>query len=263
MGERCKTRYPILLVHGVGARDDWKTCYWGRVPTLLRQEGATVYLGGQEAWAPIGHNSRILAGTVRRILLETGAEKINLIAHSKGGLECRCLISHLGLGDRVASLTTISTPHHGSKAMELLSILPKPLHQLVGLVADGAYLLGGDRHPDFYTVSTQLYSESCEAFNRMTPDHPGVYYQSYGSVLDRPLREPAFLLTHLLIELLEGENDGLVSTQSARWTNFQGILPGRGGVSHIDMVDRRRKERGFAVELFYLSLVEKLKNRGF
>src|SRR5262249_55172107 len=43
---------------------------------------------------------------------------INLIAHSMGGLDCRFMISHLGMADRVCSLTTICTPHQGSYLAE-------------------------------------------------------------------------------------------------------------------------------------------------
>ena len=39
-----------------------------------------------------------------------GCEKVNIIAHSKGGLDSRYMITHLGLADKVASLTTVATP---------------------------------------------------------------------------------------------------------------------------------------------------------
>ena len=48
-----------------------------------------------------------------QIIQKTGCEKVNIIAHSKGGLESRYAISQLGLSPYVASLTTINTPHHG------------------------------------------------------------------------------------------------------------------------------------------------------
>ena len=31
----CRTRYPILLVHGLNCRDEVPFFYWGRVPELL------------------------------------------------------------------------------------------------------------------------------------------------------------------------------------------------------------------------------------
>ena len=56
--------------------------------------------------------------SILEVLTKTGAEKVNLIAHSKGGMEARYMIKVLGMNTHVASLTTISTPHHGSKTMD-------------------------------------------------------------------------------------------------------------------------------------------------
>ena len=46
-------------------------------------------------------------------------KKIHIIAHSMGGLDSRYMISKLGMADRVLSLTTISTPHHGSPIADI------------------------------------------------------------------------------------------------------------------------------------------------
>ena len=63
-----------------------------------------------------------LARRLRDVLRETGAEKVNIIAHSKGGLDSRWAITKLGLAPQVASLTTINTPHRGCVfAQHLLS----------------------------------------------------------------------------------------------------------------------------------------------
>ena len=41
MPERCRTRYPLLLAHGLNCRDHWPLDYWGRIPEALRAEGRT------------------------------------------------------------------------------------------------------------------------------------------------------------------------------------------------------------------------------
>ena len=112
----CRTRYPLLLIHGLNCRDDWVFPYWGRVADILREHGATVYLSGQDAWGSIPGNARALLRRAEDILSETSSEKLNLLAHSTGGLEARYLISTLGFAPKAASLTTICTPHRGSKA---------------------------------------------------------------------------------------------------------------------------------------------------
>src|ERR1700719_4474458 len=50
--------------------------------------------------------------------------EVHIVAHSMGGLDARCLLAQnlrgLAAGDRVVSLSTISTPHHGSPVADLL-----------------------------------------------------------------------------------------------------------------------------------------------
>ena len=117
-------KYPVLLVHGMGFRDYKHLCYWGRIPRILEEMGCRVFFGGQDSNAGIETNARHLEKRLEEILNETGAQKVNIIAHSTGGLESRYLISVLGKGSKVASLTTISTPHHGSKTVDKLLKAP-------------------------------------------------------------------------------------------------------------------------------------------
>ena len=95
-------RYPVLLVHGMGFRDDQPIGYWGRIPRVLEAAGATIFYGNQDSNASIENSGAHLARRIEEILAETGAEKVNVIAHSKGGLDARYAISTLGMGDRVA-----------------------------------------------------------------------------------------------------------------------------------------------------------------
>ena len=88
----CATRYPILLIHGTGLGD---LGYWGRIPGALRRKGARVYFGGQDSWATVETNAAALKRRVEDILRTTGCGKVHLIAHSKGGLEARYLVSTL------------------------------------------------------------------------------------------------------------------------------------------------------------------------
>ena len=101
-------KYPILLVHGMGFRDNKYVGYWGRIPEALRKMGCKIYFGTQDSNADIETNGRHLAERINQIIQETGAERVNIIAHSKGGLDSRYAISSLNMGEKVASLTTIS-----------------------------------------------------------------------------------------------------------------------------------------------------------
>lgn len=265
----CRTRYPILLVHGTGFRD-WKGIgYWGRIPKLLRERGAQVYFGGQDGWATVEENAKALARRMDEVLAETGCEKLHLIAHSKGGLDARCLLSSLGYGDRVASLTTISTPHHGSKTMDFLYGLPQWVFRLAGFFVNAWYRFIGDKNPDFCSVCFQFTTAWAAEFNRQNPDVPGVLYQSYAGAMSSFRSDVFMWWQSLLLGWIEGENDGLVTVESARWTGFQGVWRGTGnrGMSHMDEIDFRRrplKGRDGPVDPAecYIELVSRLRDLG-
>lgn len=265
----CSTRYPILLVHGTGFRDWKRLGYWGRIPEVLRRRGASVYFGQQDGWATVEENAHHLARRVDEILAETGSRKLHLIAHSKGGLDARHLISSLKYGDRVASLTTVSTPHHGSKTMDALDRLPRWVFRLMGFFVNGWYRLIGDASPDFCGVCRQFTTAWAAEFNRRNPDVPGVLYQSCAGAMAGARSDVFMWWCNLIISRVEGENDGLVTVESARWANFTGVWRGSGhrGLSHMDEVDfRRRPLKGGDGPVDpterYTALVEGLRERG-
>ena len=58
----------------------------------------------------------------------------------------------------------------------------------------------------------------------------------------------------------------LLDPESARWTNFQGVVTNRylRGISHGDMIDLTREDyRDFQVLEFYVQLVKRLAELGF
>lgn len=263
----CKTKYPLLLVHGVFFRDTRFFNYWGRIPTALTQNGATVYYGGQESAASIADCGAQLAGTIRKICQETGCEKVNIIAHSKGGLDSRYAISQLGMDSHVASLTTVNTPHRGCVFAEyLLEKAPEALRQSVAKTYNKALLKLGDKKPDFLSAVEDLTASRCEENNRELPDIEGVYYQSVGSVMKKATggKFPLNFSYHL-VKYFDGENDGLVSLSSSQWGKrfIQITVPGNRGVSHGDVIDLNRENiPGFDVREFYVELVNGLKEMG-
>ena len=166
----CSTKYPLLLVHGVGFRDFHYFNYWGRIPRALKKNGARVFYGHQEAWGTVEENAGILREKIFEILRETGEEKVNIIAHSKGGLDSRYLISGLHMAPYVASLTTICTPHRGSMLVDLLMKLPDFLYRGICGLMDRYFGMLGDRAPNAYVASRQL---SCAWAQELQPEISG------------------------------------------------------------------------------------------
>ena len=265
--EICKTKYPILLSTGVFFRDFRYVNYWGRIPKELQRNGATVYYGQQQSAAAVEDSGRELADRIRQILAETGCEKVNIIAHSKGGLDSRAAIAHAGCAPCVASLTTINTPHRGCIFAEyLLKKIPAAARQKIADTYNAALKRLGDEAPDFLAAVTDLTASACEARNAATPDAPRLY-QSVMSYC-RKAQHGKFPLnmTYPIVKHFDGLNDGLVAVDSAKWGDQFTLLEPRGhrGISHGDVVDLNRENiPGFDVREFYVSLVADLKNRGF
>lgn len=265
------TRYPILLIHGAGFRDLKWPLYWGRIPKALTEGGAVLYYGNQDCWATIEDNAKSLKARIGMILEETEAEKVNIIAHSKGGLEARMVASSLGMGKQIASITTIGTPHHGSKTIDRILKAPDSLFNGASFAVNNWVGLIGDTKPDFYRVCRSFSTDYAAQFNADNPDVPGVYYQSYAGVMRNPCSDWNLWLSNLVVHRIEGSNDGLVTVESARWGERFTILEGSGlrGVSHYDEIDFRRrplsKKKGTGVADIcdvYLQIVADLVERG-
>ena len=270
--DRCRTKYPIVLIHGAGFRDLKWPVYWGRIPGALQREGASIWYGLQDCWGSIATNAEAIAERIDEILLESGAEKVNVIAHSKGGLDARMAASSLGCGDIIASITTIATPHHGSKTIERLLRLPRPVWSLAAFAVNNWIRLVGDKKPDFLRLCEDFTPARMERFNAENPDVPGVFCQSVACVMRSPLSDVNLSTANFVLNRLEGENDGLVSVESARWGERCTVLRGntRRGVSHLDAIDLRRaplsRRQGEGVSdicEFYVGLAEELKGMGF
>lgn len=238
-----KMKYPLLLVHGMGFRDSKYVGYWGRIPKALEEMGCKVYFGYQDSNADIETNGKHLAERIEQIISETGAEKVNIIAHSKGGLDSRYAISSLNMGDKVASLTTMSTPHHGSRSIDLLMKFPHFLIKIVCFFTDCWFRVLGDKKPNTYRVLCAFTTDAASDFNMQNPDDPGVLYRSYGFVMKKPTSDMFMWLPNLAVSFIEGENDGLLTPAAVRWGEFKGVYRGvsNRGISHCDEVDMRRR----------------------
>ena len=266
--EICKTKYPLLMVHGVFFRDFRYLNYWGRIPKELIRNGATVYYGQQQSAAAVEDSGRELAERIRQIVKETGCEKVNIIAHSKGGLDSRAAISHCSMAPYVATLTTINTPHRGCIFAEyLLGKVPEAVRQKIAAAYNAALRQVGDPDPDFLAAVAELTESACLARNGVTPDIPGVVYESVMSYCKKA-RHGKFPLnmTYPIVRHFDGLNDGLVSVESAKWgERFTLLEPeGKRGITHGDVVDLNRENiKGFDVREFYVKMAADLKRRGF
>ncbi|HQP39015.1 MAG TPA: triacylglycerol lipase [Polyangiaceae bacterium] len=286
--------YPIVLHHGFSGWKEVKRLrvhYFHEVADALAVDGETmVFETVVEPYAPTEQRAAQLARQVDRILIATGKARVNLVAHSQGGLDSRYLVSTLGYGARVASLTTISTPHRGTAIADALSDdVPNWGDPIANAVADviGRTILDVESDSDL-RGSLESLSESAmeDSFNPQNPDDPAVDYFSYAgrsngatgepdcdgswlgneeTRLDRV--DPMLKVTGAYLRARgrqAGENDGVVTVRSARWGLFMGCFP----ADHFDEIGQIAKsganaESGFDHREFYRDVVRRLRERGY
>ena len=205
---RGKTRHPVLLAHGFAGFDaveisGRRLAYFRGVADRLRAAGVEVHVLRVSPIASIAQRARQLADQVR--LLPAG--RFNIVAHSMGGLDARYALTVLGLGDRVASLTTISTPHRGTPLADLgISLFGGTLRRL-GVPLDA-----------FHDLTTQRM----KVFNRQAHDAHGVVYGCF--VASTREVNAVLVPAHRLLHRLAGDNDGIVPASSQRWGEVLGEI---------------------------------------
>lgn len=226
--------FPIVLCHGVCRFDQlWSQAmeldnnddpkkdlfhYFKGIRTMLVSKGFEVFHARVPWAASVDERAEALRVCVERILRDSGAAKLNIVAHSMGGLDARHMLFNDRQGgkihERIASLTTVATPHRGSPFADWAI-------RKVGDVIPICGVLGLD-----IKAFRDLTVEACTRFNRQRAVidfeetcEAGIRFETYACRQDfigifTPLK-----LSYYYIENHEGDNDGLVSVQSAKWRN--------------------------------------------
>ena len=254
-------KYPIVLVHGMMAKDFrfWRA--FRGIASVLKAHGATVYVTNQDGVGAVATNAAQLKAEILDILKKEGCEKVNLIAHSKGGVDCRHMITHLDMADHVASLTTLSTPHHGSGLSTRLVKMPRFMAAIIAFFTNLFYRICGDRQPDIFQLGLDLTKESMDRFNQNTPNSPSVYYQSYSSAITG--KKAILFIPYRVSRFCEQDStDGMVSVSSSQWGNYRGNLGEE--LDHFKMVGIYGTKKQLAVVgQFYLHIAQELQAMGF
>jgi triacylglycerol lipase len=217
--------YPIVLAHGIARfetllrqvlkdeqADDDRTHYFKLIRSTLRSNGFDAHHSSVPWAESVDVRSRVLRANVDTVLAGTGARKVHIIAHSMGGLDARHMLfdgQADGIHHRVASVTTIGTPHLGTSFADW-GVTGATLGLAV-LKQMGITAIDGFR--DLTTAACRTFNERAAAFERTC----GVAFRAIAGAQDLAnVFEPMKLSWHI-INHHEGPNDGLVSVRSARW----------------------------------------------
>ncbi len=257
------SKYPIILVHGIAAKQLRILNAFGKIGQRLEEGGYSVFVADTDGFGCIETNADQLKRYIDRVMAESGAEKVNIIAHSKGGLDSKYMITNLGMEDKIASLTTLCTPHRGSIIASKIWNLPSPIKKIFAATINGFYrVFFHDEHPDSMRTCDQL--RTLDEAEETLQFSEKVYCQSYSTSISKVkdcfvMALPMKMQHHFEIM----DNDGLVAEDSTKFGNYRGKcldIP----VSHVQIIDlfskKSQKEKVYA---FYLQVCEELTEMGY
>jgi triacylglycerol lipase len=270
--DTCDTNYPIVMAHGMGASAEILGIidYWWGIPEALEDEGADVYITSVNGMDSTRNKAIDFKNQFLQIKAITGAAKLNIIGHSHGTVYTRDAVSNLGIGQYVASHTSIAGPHRGSAIADIIvGVVPDSMEWLVGGTLDLVYaFIFGDTSPNSLQNGYDMTRPyMINTFNPNTPNVSSVYYQSWAAKAKTSC--PSIILepTWLILLAYEGANDGLVSVNSAKWGNFRGVEDAAWysvGCDHLNIVGQLFGiTPGFDEDEFYCDIVSDLKGRGY
>ncbi len=240
-----RPRLPVVLAHGFLGFDEIevasrKHLYFRGIGAHLEGLGARIYSPRVPPASSIADRAQKLADLIRAL----PEPRVNIVAHSMGGLDARYAISRLGLAGRVASLITIAAPHQGTPLADaghaLFGKITRLLRRIMDLSAFG-----------------DLTTEGMRRFNAAVVDAPGVAYASVVAKSGRLATNPLLWPSHLYLAETAGPNDGVVPTSSQA----------RGEVVREIEADHWAQigwwSRGFDAASLYEDLLRELRGRGF
>lgn len=253
--------------------------YWRGIRVALEELGCNVLIGRVSAFGTIGDRAAMLDAFISKQCNALRNEKndkniyntqnnsqtdgqsrdvgqhqpikVNLISHSMGGLDCRYLIWKMRNDGRkrnyaIASLTTISTPHHGSECADFLV-------KYAGSKGFGKKVMP----PSVYELTTSKMRD----FNAKVTDDPQVHYFSYGARFTPKWFNLFNLSWRIMTKMMSNrtkesrhtanrslDNDGLVSVDSARWGEYLGTLD---AVDHLDLINWTNQMRTTVDKVFF------------
>jgi pimeloyl-ACP methyl ester carboxylesterase len=107
-----KDPLPVILIHGY----DEDSSVWSEWQSLLQKDGiqfyAVTFNQSDDRCGSSANHAKELEQIVKNVEASTGQNQVNMVAHSKGGLDARVFLSNSSITD-VANLIMIGTPNGG------------------------------------------------------------------------------------------------------------------------------------------------------
>jgi triacylglycerol esterase/lipase EstA (alpha/beta hydrolase family) len=229
--------YPIALAHGIARFDEFRQRildflekfqifvsddddaghYFRHIASHLKANGIEARHTNVQFAESVKERAAKLKDEIEEKFFDVDQppKKVHIIAHSMGGLDARYMIANLEMADKVASLTTIGTPHRGTGfADKGIAALEKKV---------GKDFLELFKLEGFVDLTTDA-SEKFNAESEIKEASNAVFYQVYASYEQKDLIfEPLKASWQIIRDsqgISGGDNDGLVPIGSQLWKPF-------------------------------------------
>ncbi|WHP06076.1 triacylglycerol lipase [Acinetobacter corruptisaponis] len=279
-----KTKYPILLAHGMGGFSAIGPLqYWNGITEDLVANGANVFVAQQASLNTSEIRGEQLLVQAKLVLAITGAQKINLIGHSHGSQSIRYVAGIIP--NRIASVTAVGGPTMGTDIADaVIDFTESPtgtvlspvmatafnsLFSIVGITSGNYY------EQDFLEGFKSITSEGAAKFNKKFPAGVpttacgngaelvnGIRYFSWSgtSVLTNVL-DPFDYALVATSKIIDGESDGLIPRCSS---HLGTVIRDNYGFNHLDEINQVLGLVGFLQNPVtpYRVQANRLKNKG-
>ncbi len=217
------TNKPVLLfvqgMHGqankwwTGGDDSYNLAYYAGYRTAFVDLNDAGGSGGS-----IWNNGAMLAGQINTIAGRYGVSGVNVIAHSKGGLDTNAAIVHYGAAGKVQNLAQLSSPNWGSQLADLsYSWWAGWLASILGQRDDAVYSLQTGQMSNFRALTdSRSENDGTRYFSSGGTNH--------GSLFGSLWFGGAYLSFY-------GDNDGAVTVSSAHHPRATWLFSD-GGLTH-------------------------------
>ena len=233
----------LLFIHGWTSSPIacWSSFITGLAP-LVKEAGYTKYLTmGYNTSMPIDKNGELLSLYLQNKL--NGA-KVDIVAHSMGGLVARSALENYGKADLVQNLITLGTPHKGSP----MGIIKYALEAF-----SSAMLEENGKLDEYGRFVVKMYNDGSQGFQDLYTESdfikglakneaPSTYYHPVAAIYSKGNLTGVGLLSRDLQDLM-ARADGVVTKESA-WgipaseNNGKGVffmLPGK--MPHVTLTE--------------------------
>ncbi len=158
--------YPILLIHGYAS----DATVWDKWLMELENSGITTQAvtfsdnpatstDEDKCGRSVNHAIQ-LNQIVEQFKKQTGAEKINIVTHSKGGLDARVYLANNPSNDDVANLIMIGTPNDGSPIADRNHEIDRCKPAVYDLMTTSPVNnVANNENTDYYTIAGNWISE--------------------------------------------------------------------------------------------------------